>query len=410
MSCSLYPNIALPHEKNKERSSADCLFHTRQVPFTNLHPSSSLYPELSNLLGPGEGLAFGSILQTHMPFLTHVVKCPVVPTVLLCAASVDTSADCSMLICDEWLQLSFEDAEEAMCLLEDTHCLRRAIQRALDHELLELFDAGCDDDVSESLVEPDTIALPASAPPRLFRYLARPPPSLSAKHLKDRVLELWKKRPRCRWQALTPNEYTAFKEAAQEKQAAQEKPVGEPSDGRPAFKKPGGTGSGSGSGAGAGAGADAGGAAGGGATLGWLRYGTVSEEGVNLGSSLVSDHLAVAWPCPRCKHTFRFTRRDIADHEAECVGDEAASRGELPKPSGVVAPTAAALAAAAPASGARPGQAPLQRSKGLSSTRPQAEPPQDDEGPPGWRCDQCGLVLPAEDAMGILQHRRSHGL
>ena len=39
----------------------------RKPPEVNLHPSSVVYPQLPTVLGPNEGLAFGSILQTHMP-------------------------------------------------------------------------------------------------------------------------------------------------------------------------------------------------------------------------------------------------------------------------------------------------------------------------------------------------------
>ena len=45
-------------------------------------------------MGPHDALAYGSILQTHMPFMTHVTRCPVVPTALLCAARVDVSPNC----------------------------------------------------------------------------------------------------------------------------------------------------------------------------------------------------------------------------------------------------------------------------------------------------------------------------
>ncbi len=37
---AFYPNLALPHENNRDRCSAECVFHTRHVPFVNLHPSS----------------------------------------------------------------------------------------------------------------------------------------------------------------------------------------------------------------------------------------------------------------------------------------------------------------------------------------------------------------------------------
>ena len=57
-----------------------------------LQAKSIFYTE--TLLGPHDALAYGSILQTHMPFMTHVTRCPVVPTALLCAARVDVSTNC----------------------------------------------------------------------------------------------------------------------------------------------------------------------------------------------------------------------------------------------------------------------------------------------------------------------------
>ncbi|CAE7239959.1 Dhx34 [Symbiodinium sp. CCMP2592] len=147
VACALYPNIALPGENNSERCAAECVFHTQQVPFVNLHPSSVIYPQLPTALSRDEALAFGSILQTHMPFLTHVTRCPVVPVVLLCAVRVEMAEDCRMLICDQWLQLTFTDTEELLCLIEDALLLRFSIQSALDREVLDLFEVDCDDDV-----------------------------------------------------------------------------------------------------------------------------------------------------------------------------------------------------------------------------------------------------------------------
>lgn len=97
VACALYPNLALPHELNKERCSAECLLHTRQVPFAHLHPSSALYPELPTTLGRHDGLAFGSILQTHQPFVLHVTRCPILPVLLLCASKVDVQVTVFLL-------------------------------------------------------------------------------------------------------------------------------------------------------------------------------------------------------------------------------------------------------------------------------------------------------------------------
>lgn len=46
---AFYPNLALPHENNRDRCSAECVFHTRHVPFVNLHPSSVTGPWMIKL-------------------------------------------------------------------------------------------------------------------------------------------------------------------------------------------------------------------------------------------------------------------------------------------------------------------------------------------------------------------------
>lgn len=344
VACALYPNLALPHENNKERSSADCVFHTRQVPFVNLHPSSSFFPEISSALAQHEGLCFGSILQTHMPFMTHVTRVPFLPLVLLGAAVVDVAADCRMLICDEWLQLVFEDAEEVLDLLEEASGLRRSMQHALDQEVADLFQADCDDDVSEDLLSGSFSDAGESAPPRLRQCLEVPAPRLRGKELEDRALAFWRLRIGvASWQPLMPNEYAAFTKGDEAK---------------------------------------------GGHRSHWLRFGTVSEHSVRPEDCLVSDHLAVAWKCPRCLHTFRFNRKDIQRHQKECDGDGDAKHEASSRSSHVVT-SLPDLVSSAP-----------------GSARSQA-----DELNSGWRCDQCSACLPIGcSALDILRHRRSHGM
>jgi len=300
---------------------------------------------------------FGSILQTHMPFMTHVTRCPVLPVSLLCAAIVDVADDCRMLICDEWLQFSFEDPEEAICLLEDAALLRRAIHRALDQQIVDLFEADCDDDVFfEDLAGPDSAALPAAAPARLLRALwssGVEAAQLRGKDLEDRALALWHRRAQCRWQTLMPNEYVAFREA---------------------------------SGKGATTNAQTSG------PFCWLRFGTVLDD-LKPDSSLVSDHLAVAWQCPRCRHTFRFTRRDIGQHTSQCDGDGA---------DGHTQPTTAEEVC---------GEGRGQPAANAAMARPSQETSADQPPAIGWRCDECGSTLPVGcSALDILRHRRSHGL
>lgn len=386
VACALYPNLALPHEKNHERGAAECIFHTRQVPFANLHPNSALFAQLPEALGVREGLAFGAILQTQMPYLTHVTRCPVLPVVLLSASRVDTAPDGKLLICDEWLQLVFEDATEVLTLLAEAHVLRRAMQRALDTELMKLFEASCDDDVPEGLLE-SAEHLPVDMPPRLREALgAIVTEQLQGKALEERALAFWRRKPRYRWQTLMPNEYGAFRTGAKD-----EDQKGSTSASR------------------------------------WLWYGTISETNLRPESALLSDHLAMAWTCPTCRHTFRFTRGDIAKHRRECVdvaeegvgsqprqpaalpgsggsGDEGSDvEGGDDEESGAESPAADK---AAPATAPR-----TAGGGGAREAREAREAPGDDSAARGmWRCERCGTLVPSASAFAILRHRRSHGL
>ncbi|CAE8589110.1 unnamed protein product, partial [Polarella glacialis] len=124
----------------------------------------------------------------------------------------------------------------------------------------------------------------------------------------------------------------------------------------------------------------------------WLRFGTVLDD-LKPDSSLVSDHLAVAWQCPRCRHTFRFTRRDIGQHTSQCDGDGA---------DGHTQPTTAEEVC---------GEGRGQPAANAAMARPSQETSADQPPAIGWRCDECGSTLPVGcSALDILRHRRSHGL
>merc|ERR1712091_110901 len=95
-------------------------------------------------------------------------------------------------------------------MLESAHCLRRAIQRALHLEIAELFDADCDDDVPEELLEHQVPALTPEAPERLRKAMASLPARLRGRELENLALRLWRRKGRYRHQTLMPNEYAAF--------------------------------------------------------------------------------------------------------------------------------------------------------------------------------------------------------
>lgn len=94
----LYPQ--LPAAWHKFISDNEEHLPAQWLPFFSFSPGWVFFPPsqvnlyTETLLGPHDALAYGSILQTHMPFMTHVTRCPVVPTALLCAARVDVSTNC----------------------------------------------------------------------------------------------------------------------------------------------------------------------------------------------------------------------------------------------------------------------------------------------------------------------------
>ena len=101
---AMWPNIAIPHALNSNRNANDAVFLTKPVDFASLHPRSSIFKEC-HLLTAETCIAYGAILQTQKPYLTHVTPVPLVPTCLMAASRLDTNDTCSMLIVDEWLIL-----------------------------------------------------------------------------------------------------------------------------------------------------------------------------------------------------------------------------------------------------------------------------------------------------------------
>jgi len=157
--CSgLYPQIAIADEHNSFKRDSDHVFHTHSKGFVLLHPTSVFCnnPEALQLKesqvkeskgsqrGPSNRgqlsnshqlVAFTSLVETTKPYLVGVMRVPALPTLLLFAQSVDTNADCSRLVCDGWLEVTFENADEAQSILSAAVKLRAAWQQLLNDKL-----------------------------------------------------------------------------------------------------------------------------------------------------------------------------------------------------------------------------------------------------------------------------------
>jgi len=256
------------------------------------------------------------------------------------------------------------------------------MHKCIDQGLIELFDAECDDDVSIELLERghnDTAALAAAknakAPERLRKMFMKLPKPLVKKRLEDFAIAFYKRKARFRWQVLTPNEYSAFAIPAK-KSEDQVQGLG-----------------------------------------GWLRLASVREEKAELGSSLISDNLAVAWRCEVCQHTFRFNRAEMVRHKAECVGE--GDGAPLPPQN---------LGSSVPLQVEQPANllgSQLSRSLPHADSQTMQQDVNAESSPatsewvlpvhpalqgPVWICEECGHTIPKGETLLILKHKRSHGI
>ena len=130
-------------------------FHSKEKQFLCLHPTSvyAIRPELlsqdntahdntgderkieGRCEGNKEFLAFVSLLETNKPFIMNSMRVPVLQILLLFSRSLDTNSDCTRIICDGWLELSFKDCEKAQSLLSDVIKLRSAWEELLEIRL-----------------------------------------------------------------------------------------------------------------------------------------------------------------------------------------------------------------------------------------------------------------------------------
>ncbi|XP_069738338.1 probable ATP-dependent RNA helicase DHX34 [Phaenicophaeus curvirostris] len=150
----LYPQLAVPDQLNASRKDSDQIFHTKNKQGVVLHPTS-IFATSPELLHAKEGperarskdsmeglschhqlLAFVSLLETNKPYLVNCVRIPALQALLLFSRSLDTSADCTRLVADGWLELTVPDPDSALRLLSEALQLRSAWEKLL-HQLLE---------------------------------------------------------------------------------------------------------------------------------------------------------------------------------------------------------------------------------------------------------------------------------
>eukprot|EP00002_Diphylleia_rotans_P039568 TRINITY_DN9202_c0_g1_i1.p1 TRINITY_DN9202_c0_g1~~TRINITY_DN9202_c0_g1_i1.p1 ORF type:complete len:990 (-),score=168.40 TRINITY_DN9202_c0_g1_i1:108-3077(-) len=131
---SMYPNYALPDEANASLKDSDKIYHTLQKPMVCMHPTS-IFSTSPDLIGRNAILFYERLFQTNKPYLTNVLVAPALQVLLLICISVDTNAECTSLIIDEWINIRMYPADLAQSVIAKACRLRGLLTRFLASRL-----------------------------------------------------------------------------------------------------------------------------------------------------------------------------------------------------------------------------------------------------------------------------------
>jgi hypothetical protein len=149
--CGLYPQMAIPDEHNMSKNVTDQVFHTTRKQYLMLHPTcvfvsqpdlmraeskpstsrevSDDKPRTSRYASDDcrndhELMSYVSLLETRKPYIMNVMRVAALQTLLLFGRTVDSNADCTRLVVDDWIELGIPDAEHAQKLVSSVIHLR----------------------------------------------------------------------------------------------------------------------------------------------------------------------------------------------------------------------------------------------------------------------------------------------
>ncbi|KAI7886742.1 P-loop containing nucleoside triphosphate hydrolase protein [Lichtheimia hyalospora FSU 10163] len=150
--CSaFYPQLAIGDAHNPYRNSNEIVFHTRFKNFLSIHPTSVIAAHPDWVQGVGENvrkddeaveralqhqlLCYLQLLETNKPYLLGITRVPGIHTLLLCAKTIDTNADCSVLVFDSYYMAQFRTAQVAAYVLYLSYKLRNTWLRLLNQRI-----------------------------------------------------------------------------------------------------------------------------------------------------------------------------------------------------------------------------------------------------------------------------------
>lgn len=119
------PDSLLPATPAKTTKSAN----SKKQAFSDRHElvvyvyvkrfSSLIVSSLLNLHGR-------TLMETNKPYILNVMRTPAMQTVFLYASTMETNNDFTRVLCDEWLEIIFDDSETAQAVISSVLLLRNA--------------------------------------------------------------------------------------------------------------------------------------------------------------------------------------------------------------------------------------------------------------------------------------------
>ncbi|ORZ02569.1 P-loop containing nucleoside triphosphate hydrolase protein [Syncephalastrum racemosum] len=144
---SLYPQLAIGDEHNPYRPSNEIVFNTPVKSFLSLHPTSVIAAHPSWVQGLGKNvrkddadveqsldhqlLCYLRLLETTRPYLLDITRVPGIHVLFLFGKTIDTNADCSVIVVDRHYVIEFRTTQVAEHILYLAYKLRSTWARLL---------------------------------------------------------------------------------------------------------------------------------------------------------------------------------------------------------------------------------------------------------------------------------------
>ena len=69
---------------------------------------------------------FRTLMETNKPYIMNVMRAPAMQTLFLYASTLETNNDFTRVLCDQWLEITFDDSETAQSTVSSVLLLRNA--------------------------------------------------------------------------------------------------------------------------------------------------------------------------------------------------------------------------------------------------------------------------------------------